>query len=731
MTPPTATRPTVLWASHSGKTTGGSERSLVASARILVERGHRVIVTMPADLGLRDPLLSIGVEALVVPHIWWVRQAPATHAEALGSALAIARFREIIRVNQVDVVISNTITCPWAAVAASLSRVPHIWYIREFGAEDHGFNFYLGPARTYRAIDALSSSIVANSAAVAEHIGARIGSPRPVAVSHPVVDLPATLAAPAGQAIARTRVRLVMVGMVTPSKGQLDAAKALCLVLRQGQHDLELVLVGATDRAYKARIIECLRENGIARDRVVFAGYQPDPIPWIRGASIFIMASRCEAFGRVTVEAMACGIPVIGSRSGGTPDLVNDGENGLLYEPGDADALARHIASLAASPGLIDRMGQAGRRRYAELLAPESCISPMLEAIDTSSLPRPYSAPRAFGLVLALVTTIHLTLVTKKAIALGRRLERASGPARRMATPARSSAIARAPRDPAALLEWSLERRGKSVLDASRRIAVIIPVFGDWDSLQHNIASVRADLAANPACDVYYVNDCGPRADDLEHRILAAIEGLDNVHYSCNPRNLGFVGNCNNAVLNLVDQASDVLLLNSDTIVTHGFAEEMQRVLYAEGQRFGAVTSRSNAATIFSVPMGGQLPMEQAYAHYLGIVDGLPQWYEAPVAHGFCMMIRREVINDLGLFDTAYGKGYGEENDFCMRIRRKGWQCAVANRSFVLHYRARSFTPRTRAAQVAANEKILDSRYPEYRQLVRQYKESITEPAPR
>jgi glycosyltransferase involved in cell wall biosynthesis len=73
------------------------------------------------------------------------------------------------------------------------------------------------------------------------------------------------------------------------------------------------------------------------------------------------VTSRCEAFGRVTVEAMRAGVPVIGTDAGGTPELVADGATGLLYRPGDAGALAAAIARLMDAPGLAMRLGEAGR----------------------------------------------------------------------------------------------------------------------------------------------------------------------------------------------------------------------------------------------------------------------------------------------------------------------------------------------------------------------------------
>lgn len=265
-----------------------------------------------------------------------------------------------------------------------------------------------------------------------------------------------------------------------------------------------------------------------------------------------------------------------------------------------------------------------------------------------------------------------------------------------------------------------------------KKVTIIVPVYGDWSSLKENIKALMKNVPRSFPHEVILANDCGPEVDELEHKILKLIRKHENFKYHRNDQNLGFVQNCNNAVFNLSDGESDVLLLNSDAVATRGFLEALQDTLYAQPD-IGAVSARSNAATIFSVPMkpapGKQYSMRQSYRVYKKIRDEIPPYYISPIAHGFCMMIRREVIDRYGLFDEVYGKGYGEENDFCMRIRREGWKCAIANKAFVFHYKARSFSEERRSAQVAKNEKILDERYPEYRQLIRDYVEEINEPS--
>lgn len=263
------------------------------------------------------------------------------------------------------------------------------------------------------------------------------------------------------------------------------------------------------------------------------------------------------------------------------------------------------------------------------------------------------------------------------------------------------------------------------------KLSVIVPVYGDWESLGENISHLKKHISRFSKWEVLFVNDCGPEADFLEEKIKESIKGRKNFHYYRNEKNLGFVQNCNNAAFKLCNQDNDVVLLNSDALVTRRALQNMHKVLYRRDD-IGAVCPRSNAATIFSVPMkpesGKSYTMDESYGVYRKIKRKLPMYYISPIAHGFCMMLRREVINKYGLFDEVYGKGYGEENDFCMRIRREGWRCAVSNKSYVYHYKARSFTEEKRAAHVEQNEKTLDKRYPEYRQLVREYVGRINEP---
>lgn len=258
------------------------------------------------------------------------------------------------------------------------------------------------------------------------------------------------------------------------------------------------------------------------------------------------------------------------------------------------------------------------------------------------------------------------------------------------------------------------------------KVTIVIPVYGDWLSLDDCIKSLKKNI--NPELHtVMFVNDCGPDVETMEKNIKENIKGQSNFVYYRNDKNLGFVGTCNRAAIELDRTNNDILLLNSDTIVTSGFAEEMSFVLH-ESAKNGAVSPRSNNATIATVPLSAAIKKDvepnESYRIYKKIKSKLDRSTVIPVAHGFCMLIRRELIKSYGLFDTAFGKGYGEEVDFCLRIKSKGYLSLLANRAYVFHLEARSFSMEAKKKFIEENNKILWKRYPDYRQSVRNYMES-------
>ncbi|RWZ68526.1 glycosyltransferase family 2 protein [Labedella populi] len=255
-------------------------------------------------------------------------------------------------------------------------------------------------------------------------------------------------------------------------------------------------------------------------------------------------------------------------------------------------------------------------------------------------------------------------------------------------------------------------------------VTIVVPVYGDLPTLLECVDSVieHVDLERN---SLLLVNDVGPDADEIERALLSRIDGAPGVRYERNPRNLGFVGNCNRAALELDTTDNDILLLNSDAMATPGFLEEMSSVLHASDTH-GVVCARSNNATIVSMPHYLRVPktprtIERTAAVHAVLAPELPRYSISPVAHGFCFLVRRELIRSYGLFDEIFAPGYGEENDFCLRVNAHGYLSLIANRALAFHAGSKSFEGEKRMALRSAHEKIVVSRYPFYTDAVQQY----------
>lgn len=254
---------------------------------------------------------------------------------------------------------------------------------------------------------------------------------------------------------------------------------------------------------------------------------------------------------------------------------------------------------------------------------------------------------------------------------------------------------------------------------ATRAVTIVVPIYDHWSSLERCLTSVFAHVDLSIHC-VILVNDCGPHADSIEALVLDAVAGRANVEYHRNESNLGFVGTCNRAALTLDDSGNDVLLLNSDAVLTSGALEEMIAVLHS-AEHHGVVCPRSDNATIGSVPV---FPREdqgdERRAHerseeiHARIAPLLPRYYVSPISVGFCYLIKRSLIDNHGLFDAAFGAGYNEENDFCLRINALGYSSLIANHAFVKHLGSASFTSHVKLGLDRKNSKLLASRYPFY-----------------
>ena len=244
-------------------------------------------------------------------------------------------------------------------------------------------------------------------------------------------------------------------------------------------------------------------------------------------------------------------------------------------------------------------------------------------------------------------------------------------------------------------------------------VDIIIPVYLGLDQTQRCIESVQNSNISSPY-RLIVINDASP---DIEiTKYLRSISSSEQVIIVENPDNLGFTATVNKGMI--WSEENDVLLLNSDTEVANDWLDKIKAQAYS-GTRVGSVTPFSNNATICNYPtLDGmnELPDSESVVSLDNAFASANKRrnIEIPTAVGFCMYIRRDCLNDVGLFDVeTFGKGYGEENDFCLRATAKGWKHLLAADTFVFHEGEVSFQAGSNPRKEWAMN-ILRERYPRY-----------------
>lgn len=276
--------------------------------------------------------------------------------------------------------------------------------------------------------------------------------------------------------------------------------------------------------------------------------------------------------------------------------------------------------------------------------------------------------------------------------------------------------VAPAPALPASTLDGIAPRSGSAV----PRVDIIVPVYRGLAETVRCLRSVLLCSAVTPF-ELIVVDDASPEPELAEALGRWASAGLFTLLR--NPVNVGFVATCNRGMELHPDR--DVVLLNSDAEVFGDWLDRLERAAHRD-PRNGTVTPLSNNATIASYPrflQDNPYPLEIGYAELdaLAARVNAGESVETPTGVGFCMYLRRDCLQEIGILDEeSFGRGYGEENELCQRAIAAGWRNLIAADTFVHHLGSVSFQGE-RANRVANAMRVMDRLYPSYQRDVRDF----------
>jgi len=251
-------------------------------------------------------------------------------------------------------------------------------------------------------------------------------------------------------------------------------------------------------------------------------------------------------------------------------------------------------------------------------------------------------------------------------------------------------------------------------------VRIIVPVYKNLEVTRRCLESLaRTPLPLNAS--VAIIIDASPEQALIDFCLSeGATRGYKVI---VNQENQGFVRSANQGFA--LDKATDIVLLNSDTVVAGNWLERLQQCAYST-QTAGTATPFSNNGTICSYPLfPNESPMPEGWD--VQALDGLFGRVNAgknlaiPTAVGFCMYIKRRCLEETGEFDAEnFGQGYGEECDFCLRATQLGWTHLLCADVFVFHKGGASFSHETKDRKHNADG-IMARLHPTYDDLITRF----------
>lgn len=376
----------IVFYSHTPDRGNGAAESLYTTVEAL-QKNHDCTVIVFREGELCEDLKKGGVNVIVLPFFWlgnfnnkfnlfevkktykkvkkWIKNYRKTQNH-------IAEHCKVIKEINPDIIYTNTSVIGIGLLVSRKLNIPHLWHLREFQSLDYKINPDFGWLY-FSYLLKQSKLIVTNSAALKSFYSNYV-SHKKIKVIYNGIEF--------GQPKLRVQVNnkrftFLMVGIIKEYKGHLIALKALNELVKKGLN-LNLKIVGTGD--FEETIKKFVLENKLT-DHVEFCGFQKTVDSFYASSDCYLMCSKHEAFGRVTIEAMSYKLPVIGygNKYCGTQEIIRDGQDGLIYN-GDYLDLSRKMQWVVENKDEALKMGKVGRE-HAEKLFSTTLYAEKIESV--------------------------------------------------------------------------------------------------------------------------------------------------------------------------------------------------------------------------------------------------------------------------------------------------------------------------------------------------------------
>lgn len=365
----------VLFMGTDGNKSGAS-LSMIGVAKEARKMGIDVYIIIPSHGMLENELNKENIPYTVIRTFNWIQKSKQQYSlvdklkrimKCQWNNIAEKKIAKCMKEINPDIVHLNTICSGAGAKSAIIQNRKLIWHIREFVEEDHGYEFW-NKKQAYPIV-AKSNYIITISKSVYNKFHPIFQS-TPMQMIYNGVDINKFLNNKVQLFSSLSIIRIYMCGSIAYSKGQHELLDAAILLKKQSKFDFEIHFVGKGSEVYIRGLKEKVKSNHL-ESNIYFDGFKDNiQNEWAK-ADIAVVASRAEAFGRVTLEAMLAGALVIGANTAGTAELITNQETGLLYEQGNISDLAEKISYAVMNSEKMKEIAKKGQKYARENFSAE------------------------------------------------------------------------------------------------------------------------------------------------------------------------------------------------------------------------------------------------------------------------------------------------------------------------------------------------------------------------
>lgn len=367
----------ILFITHYDNMYGANMALYKLIKGLKTEYNQEPILLIPAKGKMTDELERLGVKCIVNPVTQW----QAVYSTAFRFAVKrymrkrqinheLEYLLELLKDEGIDVIHSNSSVIGIGAMLSKRLGCKHVWHIREFSKEHFGMKYFYSDKAVKSYYEA-ADTLITISDSLKENYVSKYPDANIIRIYDGVTGDESWRHAEDDKII-----RFCYVGYLFRMKHQLDLIEAAKLLSLDGLNGFEIYIVGDGDAEYKSKLINKIEEYGLS-DVVKMTGYVSDIQDLYSKMHVGVIASEYEGFGLVTVEYMLHGMPVIGRRSGGTAEIIEDKRTGILYE--NITELAMAMKQMIENGKERKMLGQAGIERAKEFFSEEKNTSRIID----------------------------------------------------------------------------------------------------------------------------------------------------------------------------------------------------------------------------------------------------------------------------------------------------------------------------------------------------------------